>query len=640
MFCARIHFMIKIIAAALNARHTHSALALAYLKACWQKEPGRPPLTISEYDLNQTNEGIIADLILQKPEILAFSVYIWSLTRIVEIAGAIKAALPDTVIIFGGPEISYNSEWLMRRHECIDYAVRGEGEVSFTELLLALISNSAKSDIAGITFREGADIRINPDRELIDNLDEIPSPFQAGFYKEKHSFTYYEASRGCPSRCTYCLSSVLGRLRYFSIERVEADLDCFFKSDYQQVRFADRTFNHDHARARRIISYIKANNHRNINIHFEIQADFLSEDIIDLLADAPEGMFHLEIGIQSTNPVALQAVNRRFDLAVLKDRIHQLKKRTRCHLHLDLLGALPYDSHSDFLQSLDDVWELSPHSIQISLVKVLRGTPLERQVENGALAAMTAPPYTVLRTDWLSCEKAINIQDIGKLVEGIYNCLRYPNSLNYIVNRFFAGSAAQFFAQLADYWRQQHLQFYNFSPENIAKHLQTFIESRFADNVAAHMLPSLLEHELRLTQKVPVGSNPLITPLFDNRVRKTTYRVENGCRALWYAYDPIKLAHGELEASLKNSPWPVVYRFEKDLSATPDVEVVELDLGSAFIIAAIQARADQSGWSPTWQRIWQDRPVPDFTPALEKLVQSGLLYKAAGAQNNSRQTDD
>ncbi|EKD82661.1 MAG: hypothetical protein ACD_39C01162G0002 [uncultured bacterium] len=632
--------MIKILAAALNTRHTHSALALAYLKAYWQKVPDRQTIDICEYDLNQTNETIIADLILRDPDILAFSVYIWSLARTLEVAGAIKAALPDTVILLGGPEVSYNSEWLMQRYDCIDYIIRGEGEATFAELLTALINDNQTDNIAGITRRKGTSISCNPDRELISDLDMIPSPFQAGFYKEKHSFTYYEASRGCPSKCSYCLSSVLGRLRYFSVERVEADLDWFFNSDYQQVRFADRTFNHDRARARRIINYVKANNHRNINIHFEIQADFLSEDIIDLLSDAPEGMFHLEIGVQTTNPSALQAVNRRFDLATLKDRVQQLRNRTKCHLHLDLLGALPHDTLADFMQSLDDVWQLLPHSIQISLVKVLRGTPLENSVANCELAAMPAPPYTILRTNWLTSKEAIHIQDIGKLVEGIYSSQRYPRSLYFIVDLLFSASAARFFAELAHYWRRQGLQFYNFSPENIEKHLKTFIGSLGLHSPASRMLPSLLEHELRLSQKVPVSSNPSITPSFDNIVRKTLYRLQPGCRVLWYEFDPLLLAQQKLELAASSSPRPVVYRFEKDLSATPDVEVLEMDLTTAFIMAAIQARAESGGWESTWRRLWPNLPVPEFSPALEKLVESGLLYEAAGAQKSTCQSVD
>ncbi|PKL39483.1 MAG: hypothetical protein CVV41_20820 [Candidatus Riflebacteria bacterium HGW-Riflebacteria-1] len=632
--------MTNIIAAAINTRHTHSALALAYLKAYWQTDPERPEMAICEYDLNQTNEGIIADLILKSPDILAFSVYIWSLSRTLDIAGAVKAALPDTIIVLGGPEVSYNSEMLMQRYGYLDFIIRGEGEVSFAELLTAIIAGNATNDIAGITWRNGTNIQTNPDRELIADLDIIPSPFQAGFYKEKHSFTYYEASRGCPSKCSYCLSSVLGRLRHLSVERVEADLDWFFNSDYRQVRFADRTFNHDRARARRIISYIKANNHRNINIHFEIQADFLSEDIIELLADAPEGMFHLEIGVQSTNPIALAAVNRRFDLAVLKDRVLQLRKRTKCYLHLDLLGALPYDSLGDFLKSLDDVWLLEPHSIQISLVKVLRGTPLESSSESLELFSMPAPPYTILRTRWLNSSETIHIQDIGKLVEGIYNCQRYPKSLSYIVKHLFSGSASCFFSRLADYWRDSGLQFYNFSPENIARYLQAFVENMDSTSTAARMLPSLLEHELRMTQKVPVSSNPAVNPLFENVVRKTHYRLQAGCKALWYEYDPLLLSAEQLDQAATLSPVPVIYRFEKDLSLTPDVEVLEPGHCGSFIMAAVQARSEQAGWAPTWQRLWPNLPVPNFAEALEKLVESGLLYEQAGAQNNIRRSSD
>ncbi len=632
--------MTTILAAALNTRHTHSALALAYIKAYWEKEPGRQPVQVCEFDLNQTNESIIAELVLRQPDILAFSVYIWSLLRTIDIAGAIKAALPGTTIILGGPEVSYNATWLMQRHDCIDYIVRGEGEITFAELVQKLIDGISTDDIKGITRRDGDTIIENPARELISDLDTIPSPFQAGFYKKKHSFTYYEASRGCPSRCSYCLSSVLGHLRYFSIERVEADLQWFFNSDYRQVRFADRTFNHDRARARRIINYVKAHNHKNINVHFEIQADFLSEDIIDLLADAPEGMFHLEIGIQSTNPAALRAVNRRFDLAILTERVQQLKQRTKCHLHLDLLGALPEDSLADFCKSLDQVWLLQPDSIQISLVKVLRGTPLEAALQQHKMTAMPTPPYTVLQTGCLSSVEAIQIQDIGKLVEGIYNCRRFPDSLNFIVSRLFSGLASEFFSRLALFWRKHTLTFYNFSPENIVKYLQMFVTEDFSGRSEAYMLPSLLEHELRLTQKVPVSSNPVLTPKFANTVRRTRYRVKAGCRVLWYEYDPFALAVACVDNPCPVTPAPVAYRFEPDLSATPDVKVIELDLAEKFVISAVQARADENCWTAGWEKLWEKIPPPDFSQTLEKLVESGLLYIAADATKHIRPEND
>ncbi len=619
--------MKSIVLTALNTRHTHSALGLIYIKTFREHEHPEHPLQLLEFDLNQTNESIIADLIAQKPDILAFSVYIWSVARTLVIAGALKAAFPKLIVILGGPEVSFNSEEIMARCQAIDFIVRGEGEVTFSRLLDSLLDGTSPVEIEGLTRRENGQVVKNPDRDFIRDLDIIPSPFRSGIYKEVHSFTYYEASRGCPSRCTYCLSSVLGPVRNHSIARVKADLDWFFDSDYQQVRFADRTFNFDHGRACEIISYIKANNHRNINFHFEIQADFLSEAIIELLSDAPDGMFHLEIGIQSTHPEALQAVNRRFNLDILRERIALLKNRTRCHLHLDLLGALPFDTFKDFCRSFNDVWELSPHSIQISLVKVLSGTPLQRQLADGDLAAMPEPPYTVLRTTWLAADEAMLIQDIGKLVEGMHNSGRFAATLRLIIFNNFAGSAAAMYHAMAIFWRRKRFQFFNFSPENMAKHLAAFLADCSHSCTFDRQCRSLIDHELRLAQKVPtVETFP--GPEFPSPQKKQPWRLNHGIRVFWYEDNPVDLAC-KSEKIVDQPPGniPVVYRFERDPSAAPTVETVELPFADAFTLGAVHRRADIQSMENIWNQLFPGQQCPDFASTLEKLLTNGLLYK-------------
>jgi hypothetical protein len=154
------------------------------------------------------------------------------------------------------------------------------------------------------------------------------------------------------------------------------------------------------------------------------------------------------------------------------------------------------------------------------------------------------------------------------------------------------------------------------------------------------MLPSLLEHELRLTQKVPVSSNPVLTPKFANTVRRTRYRVKAGCRVLWYEYDPFALAVACVDNPCPVTPAPVAYRFEPDLSATPDVKVIELDLAEKFVISAVQARADENCWTAGWEKLWEKIPPPDFSQTLEKLVESGLLYIAADATKHIRPEND
>ncbi|MGM0599854.1 MAG: DUF4080 domain-containing protein [Candidatus Rifleibacteriota bacterium] len=619
----------KILLCAINSRHTHTAIALGYLKTFWEKDESRPKALIREYDINQTCEDIYSDIIAQKPDVVAFSVYIWSLNMTLSVCSAIKAALPDVRIILGGPEVSYTSEKILCENPFIDIIIRGEGEATFAQVCEKLIDGSCLDKVKGITFRKNQKIIYNLDQPLIENLDDIPSPFQQEVFKGRKSFTYYEASRGCPSKCRYCLSSVQGKIRNHSLQRVKGDLDYFFTSEYRQVRFADRTFNFDHKRAIEIIKYILKNNHKKINFHFEIQADFLSSEILELFKQAPEGMFHLEIGVQSTNPEALKSVNRIFQLEALKKNVQELKKHTGCHLHLDLLGGLPHDKFADFLNGLNDIWHLGPHSIQISLVKVLRGTPLLQDVEEGKIFAMQMPPYTVLRTNWLSEQEALQIQFIGKLVEGIYNCHRYQNSLQFIIDELYKKNAAQFFLDLTSFWLKKKLPFFNFSPKNIYKQLYEFAGSSREQKLASEAAKTLIEHEFHLSQKVPSGTS-MAGPENRTGKNKTGFRITPGLKTLWYDYDLNKLL--KREEVLQKGAFPFVYCYEKDLSKTPNTRLLNLDLYRAFVLACIDKKIQLKEFARIWKNsIPYKISQPVFTEVIESLQQEGLLYNSRNA---------
>ncbi|MFZ5952415.1 MAG: DUF4080 domain-containing protein [Candidatus Rifleibacteriota bacterium] len=614
----------KILLSAINSRHTHQAISLAYIAAYWNRIAGRPEPDIREFDLNQTNETIYSEIILEKPDILAFSAYIWSLERVLTVASAVKAAFPGIKIILGGPEASFIDQEILNDNPHIDFIIRGEGEKTFESLILALLNGDQNyEEIHGIAFRCGNGVLVNEDRELIKNLDEIPSPFQAGYFGKGHGFTYYEASRGCPSRCSYCLSSVQGPVRNHSLERVKSDLDWFFDSGFRQIRFADRTFNFDFRRAAAIIEYIIAGNRHGINFHFEFQADFLDDRVFNLLKSAPAGMFHLEIGVQSTNPKALTAVNRRFNLKSMFENIEKLRTQTGCHLHLDLLGGLPEDGFNDFLTSLDQVYHLKPHSIQISLVKVLRGTPLRVSVEKKEISCMQKPPYTVLASRWLFPGQAIAIQEIGKLVEGLYNCDRFNDSISFIVKNLYQESASSFFSALRDFWRQKQHPFFNFGPESIRQKLDSFLDGVNADPMAITAARVLLEHEFHLSQKVPAGGST--GPAIETGKNKNPLRVTPGIKAFWYKLPPKDILLEK--APFKPGEFPVIYRFEKDLSAVPDTRVIDLALAESFVLAMVQNKIPLADFSRIWNKCGFSVPEPvDFSPAIENLKVLGLLY--------------
>lgn len=606
----------NIILSAINTKHTHSALALACLKSYWDIK-SNVPLKIKEFDLNILNETIINELILLKPDVIAFSTYIWSKDRIIAVSSAIKAVNPDCVIILGGPEVSYNSLEVMQQHKSIDFIINGEGEITFYELLTAILNSEDVSEIRGITFRKNDEVLKTKFRPFVQDLDILPSPFTTGNYKGTASFTYYEASRGCPSKCAYCLSSIQGNVRNHSLERVKTDLDWFFKSDFDQIRFADRTFNFDSPRAREIISYIKQHNVKCKNFHFEIQADFLSDEIIELLSDAPRGMFHLEIGIQSTNAKALSAVHRRFDLENLKKKIALLRQKTKCYLHLDVLGGLPFDTYLDFCKSLDDVARMEPEDIQISLVKILHGTPYEYYAKDGHIFYMSEPPYTVLRTDWLKPEEAVMISQISKLAEGIVNTGRFNATLKALRENFFEDSLSKLLESMVYYWRQEKLLFYNFSPENTVKHLTSFIEFSIKEKNKSKFLLALLNHELRLTLKSP-NSDFYSGPEFENVLKKPEYKLAAGIKVYWYEVNP-------LSNFTLNIDTPIAYEFSHSDSGSPIVKLMDFTFEECFVLGAVQKKVNSRSLVAEWERLYPNLETPDLDKILSNLRERNIV---------------
>ena len=604
----------NIILSAINTKFTHKALSLACLKSYWDVFHKDIPLTIKEFDLNILTETIINDLLLMKPDILAFSTYIWSIERIITVCSGIKAAFPNCIIILGGPEVSYNSVDILEKEKNIDFIINGEGEVTFKELIESLLNNQYPETLPGITLRLKDKVVKNKVRQLIKDLDILPSPFLTGNYQGSSNFTYYEASRGCPSKCAYCLSSVQGSVRNRSLELIKKDLDWFFDSDFNQIRFADRTFNFDINRAKEIINYIKINNKKCKNFHFEIQADFLSDEIINLLSDAPRGMFHLEIGVQSTNPKALAAVRRTFDLEEMKSKITKLRKETKCYLHLDVLGGLPYDTYEDFCKSLDDVSSLKPEDIQISLVKVLHGTPFEFFTNKYNIAYMAKPPYTVLKTEWLKPDEAVMISQISKLFEGIKNTERFNKSLEFLAETKFNSSYSKLFESMVFYWRSHKLLFYNFSPENTAKHLSEYSETILKTEKEKGYIKSLLEHELRLTLKSPNVDTFVPDLLFNLSQSKPIYKPSPNIRGYWYRYNPIS----DFGNSISNSP--IVYSFTKDDRCCPLIETLDLKLDEAFTLLAVQKKIPLESLSNLWSELYKGKEMPDFDKIIDNLL--------------------
>jgi anaerobic magnesium-protoporphyrin IX monomethyl ester cyclase len=443
----------KILLTTLHAKYSHASLALPCLSACCRDLSG-VSVAIGEYTVNEPHDQILKLIMAEKADLIALSCYIWNIEKSLRIISDIKKIAPETRIVLGGPEASFGVFELMHANPAIDCVVKGEGEDVFRRLVEALsiapsspLPAAVLEGIENLFFRDGDDIIAGPHSSRHLTLDSIPSPFQAGLVNLTRPLTYYETSRGCPFSCAFCLSSVEGQVRSFSPERIESDLLFLMQQRVPKIKLVDRTFNYDAQRANEIWRLILANN-RGSHFHFEIAADLLSDDNIELLKQVPQHTFRFEIGIQSASQETLQQVNRTADLGRIFYVIRRLRAETEIELHLDLVAGLPGENLEGFLASLQCVAGLHPHEIQVEPLKVLKGSPMREIAYRQDYHFSAFPPYTILRNPWLSFDDISRIETIGRLLDLFYNQGGFGTALRLMLKKHD-------FARLFDMMAQQ-----------------------------------------------------------------------------------------------------------------------------------------------------------------------------------------
>ncbi len=335
----------KILLAAINAKYIHSNPALLSLKAYAGKYADH--ILIREYTINQHEEEILADLYRARADVLAFSCYIWNIGMAEHLAAAMHAVRPELPIWFGGPEVSYDARECLERNPALTGIIPGEGEKTFRDLAAYYIEGKPDlKEIRGLICREDGRIMDQGDRMPMD-LDDLPFIYEdmADF---EHKIVYYETSRGCPFSCSYCLSSVSGRVRLRSLPLVFKELQFFIDRKVPLVKFVDRTFNCNKAHARAIWLYIKDHDRGTTGFHFEIGADLLEEEDLEILSGMRPGLVQLEIGVQSTCPETIREVSRTMDLEKLKKNVLAVKAGRNVLQHLDLIAGLPYEDLERF----------------------------------------------------------------------------------------------------------------------------------------------------------------------------------------------------------------------------------------------------------------------------------------------------
>lgn len=443
----------KVLLIGINAKYIHSNPAVYSLKAYADKYyPDRPDgcaLGIAEYTINQPPGAILADIYQKRPQVAAFSCYIWNWDLVQELLAELPKLLPETALWLGGPEVSFHAQELLQAFPQLTGIMVGEGEATFLELLKYYWEHTtALQGIKGIVCKEG----FTGERALTD-IDRLPF-----FYSDtdmpatfKNRILYYESQRGCPFQCAYCLSSIDRKVRLRSIKTVLSELQYFLDSNAAQVKFIDRTFNCNEQHALSIWKFLLENDNGVTNFHFEIAADLLTSSQLEVMRGMRPGLIQLEIGVQSTNEDTLRAVNRHMDIDALRKTVSAIRSFQNIHQHIDLIAGLPHEDLGSFARSFNDVYAMAPDQLQLGFLKVLKGSPIEQRAGEYGIVYSSKPPYEVLYTRWLGFDDILKLKGIEEMVEIYYNSGQFTHTLPVLIRQF--ASPFHMYGALADYYR-------------------------------------------------------------------------------------------------------------------------------------------------------------------------------------------
>lgn len=424
----------KVLLVGINSKYVHSNLAIRYLKS-YTKDLAFN-CHIKEFSINDREEKVLEEIIAEKPNIVAFSTYIWNVEMVCRVANLIKVLDDKIEILYGGPEASYDSINFLKENVG-EYVIDGEGEETFKEFIKYKLGEVDIKEIRGLFYKdESGDVKFNGSRPLMD-MSKLVFPYEED-EDLSNKIVYYEGSRGCPFNCKYCLSSTTHGVRFHNIERIKKELQYFIDKKVRLVKFVDRTFNCNSKFSMAIWEFlIKADTET--QFHFEISADILKKEEIELLRDSPYGRFQFEVGVQTTNDEVLLNINRFVNFSKIREKVEELLSIKNIKQHLDLIAGLPGEDFISFKKSFNDVHAIKPEEIQLGFLKLLKGSSMREEAEKYGMRYSPYPPYEVLETKDISYEEMLKLKKVEEMVDKYYNSQKFNTILEYFYKSYKNG---------------------------------------------------------------------------------------------------------------------------------------------------------------------------------------------------------
>lgn len=491
----------------INASYSHSSLALPSIEACREGDKfewGRVSGTINSDVYLLTKE-----LYAARPSIVAATLWLFNHEIVLKVCERIKSLLPDLIIILGGPEVNGDNEEFLRRHRCVDYLFRGEGERGFQ----SFVNGVDPRMIEGLCFLDIDGAYVDNGVARVADFESLPSPESSEFFSYDSPFVQIESSRGCFNSCAFCVSGGDKPVRVKSIDQVRERIENIKGRGIKDIRVLDRTFNYSPSRASQMLNLFKE--YPTMNFHLEIHPALLTSQLCELLASMPKGLLHLEAGMQSLDDRVIEACGRIGSNREALSGLRQLCEMDNFETHADLIAGLPYYTLAQIFSDVRELSLINAAEIQLELLKLLPGTKMRRDSLKLGIRFAQSPPYEVLQTPAITIVELDRARLLSKMLDKFYNAKGWRSVTRKIINE-----NSDFLSDFLDYLTPTELLEKPLSLEKRGSLLYHFCRTKFSGKYLDDIALAWIENGISFRRE-EAGKVSKITVLPLNIERKS-----------------------------------------------------------------------------------------------------------------------
>ncbi len=408
----------KILFIGINSSYSHTMLSYGHLRVFTEDKCPDWDWNYIETTIKEDEQSFLSKVLTENPDVITGTSYLFNQDYLLSILKRYHSIKPETPIFLGGPEYLGNNEDFLRSNPAITGVIRGD-ETSFYKLLNA-DSQADWTSIPGLCYIDTNEQYIDNDSaDYCGNLDELPSLYEKSYFVKGKPFFQLETSRGCNGSCTFCTSSIGSTVNYFSLDRIKSDLTVLKAEGVKEIRIVDRTFNADRKRAVAMLDMFR-NDFPEMNFHLEVNPAMLHPTVLEAMKRAPKDQLHIEIGVQTFDPVSLKKIRRPATSEKQLSGMKTLLDLNNFEIHADLIAGLPDQKYSDIIKDVKTMINVGPHEVQLENLKMLPGTPLTKNPPEH-FKWNPCPPYEILETELLSFEQLQRTRYLSKMIDSYLN---------------------------------------------------------------------------------------------------------------------------------------------------------------------------------------------------------------------------